>query len=126
MLGAGAPVISVLAGVPPAHAIVGGSLRELGPDGVMGWAAAFQAQTEGTLWTVTPDNVGHDTGSQMATGSSPAVAGLTSGAFEVVFAGQGQHPAQAGTGRHSRVRDSRGDCGAGYQSRHRCPVDWRL
>ena len=96
-----------------------GFLRELGPDGVVRWAAnglgvapgtspaiaaaplggfeiAFQALTEGTLWTVTPDNIGHDTGLQMAAGSSPAAAGLTSGGFEVVFAGQDNYPRKLG------------------------------
>ena len=100
-----------------------GFLRELGPDGVVRWAAnglgvapgtspaiaaaplggfeiAFQALTEDTLWTVTPDNIGHDTGNPMAAGSSPAVAGLTNGGVEVVFAGQDNYPrasAPAGT-----------------------------
>jgi hypothetical protein len=92
-----------------------GFLRELGPDGVVRWAAnglgvapgtspaiaaaplggfeiAFQALTEDTLWTVTPDNIGYDTGNQMAAGSSPAVAGLTNGGFEAVFAGQDNLP----------------------------------
>ncbi len=96
-----------------------GFLRELGPDGVVRWAAnglgvaprtspaiagdplggfeiAFQALTEDTLWTVTPDNIGHDTGNQMAAGSSPAVAGLSSGGFEVAFAGQDNYPRELG------------------------------
>ena len=111
------PAIVALAGGGYEIAFVNsdGFLRELGPDGVVRWAAnglgvapgtspaiaaaplggfeiAFQALTEGTLWTVTPDNIGHDTGNQMAAGSSPAVAGLTNGGFEVVFAGQDNHP----------------------------------
>jgi hypothetical protein len=37
-----------------------------------GFQIAFQAYGEGTLWTVNANNVGHDTGLGIETGSSPA------------------------------------------------------
>jgi hypothetical protein len=46
---------------------------------------AFHANGENTLWTVTPDNVGHDTRWPLMDESSPSVATLPEGGYDVAF-----------------------------------------
>src|SRR5882724_9877106 len=52
-----------------------------------GRVIAFHASGSDDLWTVDVSDVGHDTGVKMAAGSSPAIAALPAGGYEVVFAG---------------------------------------
>ena len=67
--------LGIATGTSPAVAALSTGGREI----------AFQASGEDTLWTVSPDNVGHDTGVKMAAGTSPAITALPGGGYEIAF-----------------------------------------
>jgi hypothetical protein len=70
--------LGVAAGTSPA---IAPSLTGAGD----GFAIAFQAAGAGDLWWVDENNAGHDTGIKMVAGTSPGIAGLDNGSFEMVF-----------------------------------------